>query len=80
MSEIEADLDRAAASYWISVANKASTGKVPALSRAGDLLRDARAESRIADSQKQPTLNDLEAPQLDIVQRRRLSKMEVGGR
>ena len=71
MSEIEADLDRAAATYWISVANKSSTGKVASLSRAGELLRDARSESRIPDSAKQPTLNDLEAPPLHVVRGRR---------
>ncbi len=72
MSEIEAELDRAAATYWISVANRGSSRKVAALSRAGELLRDARAESRIPDSTKQPTLNDLEAPPLDIARGRRL--------
>jgi hypothetical protein len=72
MSEIEADLDRAAATYWISVANRGGSGKATALSRAGELLRDARSESRIPDSARQPTLNDLEAPPLDIARGRRL--------
>ncbi len=72
MSEIEADLDRAAATYWISLANRGSSGKVAALSRAEELLRDLRAEARIPDSAKQPTLNDLEAPPFDTARGRRL--------
>jgi hypothetical protein len=38
-----------------------------ALSKAEELLRDARAESRIPDSAAQPTLNDMEAPPLDTL-------------
>jgi hypothetical protein len=69
MSEIDADLDRAAVSYWLSVAAKANSGltKSATLTQAADLLRDARAEARIPDSAKQPTLNDLEAPPLDVL-------------
>ena len=69
MSEIDADLDRAAVSYWLSVAAKAKSGptKSAALTQAAELLRDARAEARIPDSTKQPTLNDLEAPPLDVL-------------
>jgi hypothetical protein len=69
MSEIDADLDRAAVSYWLSVAAKANNGltKSAALTEAADLLRDARAEARIPDSAKQPTLNTLEAPPLDVL-------------
>ena len=74
MSEIDADLDRAAAAYWLSIANKGGFGKVPALARAADLLRDARAETRIPDSARQPTLNDLEAPPLDMPRGRRLTR------
>jgi hypothetical protein len=74
MSEIDADLDRAAAAYWLSIANKGGFGKVPALTRAADLLRDARAEARIPDSARQPTLNDLEAPPLDMPRGRRLTR------
>lgn len=73
MSEIDADLDRAAAAYWLSVANRAGPDKNMALSRAASLLRDARAEARIPDSARQPTLNDLEAPPLDVLQRRNLT-------
>jgi len=72
MSEIDADLDRAAASYWLSVANRAGTGKSVALTRAASLLCDARAEARIPDSARQPTLNELQAPPLDLSARRRL--------
>jgi hypothetical protein len=72
MSEIDADLDRAAAAYWLSVASKAGPEKNTALARAAGLLREARAETRIPDSARQPTLNDLDAPPLDVPHRRRL--------
>lgn len=74
MSEIDADFDRAAASYWLSVANKGGFQKSASLSRARDLLRDARAEARIPDSARQLTLNDLEAPPLDLPKARRLMR------
>ncbi len=74
MSEIDADLDRAAASYWLSIANRGGPGKSAALTQASNLLRDARAEARIPDSARQPTLNDLEAPQLDRLHGRRLTR------
>ncbi len=74
MSEIESDLDRAAAAYWMSVANKAGTNKPAALQQAESLLRDARAEARIPDSASQPTLNNLEAPPLDVLKSRRLTR------
>jgi hypothetical protein len=67
MSEIESDLDRAAASYWLSVANKGGPDKSAALQQAADLLRDARAEARIPDSARPPTLNEMEAPPLDVL-------------
>lgn len=75
MSEIDADLDRAAVSYWLSVAAKANSSltKSAALTQAADLLRDARAEARIPDSAKQPTLNDLEAPPLDVLRPPRIT-------
>jgi hypothetical protein len=74
MSEIDSDLDRAAASYWMSVANKAGAGKDAALQQASNLLRDARAEAQIPDSAKQPTLNTMEAPPLDILKPRGLTR------
>lgn len=74
MSEIDSDLDRAAASYWMSVANKAGTGNSAALQQAANLLRDARAEARIPDSAKQPTLDTIEAPPLDVLKSRGLSR------
>lgn len=75
MSEIDADLDRAAVSYWLSIAAKAKSGltKSAALTQAADLLQDARAEARIPDSAKQPTLNDLEAPPLDVLRPPRIT-------
>ena len=73
MSEIDADLDRAAAAYWRSVASKSTPEKNAALARAASLLRDARAEERIPDGARQPTLNELEAPPLDVGHRRRLT-------
>ena len=72
MSEIDSDLDRAAAAYWLSVAGRGGPEKVTALSRASELLRDARAEARIPDSAIQPALNMLEAPPLDLPPGRRL--------
>jgi hypothetical protein len=74
MSEIASDLDRAAASYWISIANKAGTGKSDALQQAANLLRDARAEAHIPDGAKQPTLNAMEAPPLDVLKPRGRSR------
>lgn len=74
MSEIEADLDRAAAAYWLSVANQGGYQKGTALMRAAGLLREARAETRIPDSARQPTLNELEAPPLDLPRSRRLTR------
>jgi hypothetical protein len=74
MSEIEADLDRAAAAYWLSIANRGGAGKTAALTQASNLLRDARAEARIPDSAWQPTLNELEAPPLDRLSARRLTR------
>jgi hypothetical protein len=72
MSEIDANLDRAAAAYWLSVASKGGGDKQTALARAVALLRDGQAETRIPDSTQQPTLNELEAPPLDLLQSRRL--------
>jgi hypothetical protein len=72
MSEIDSDLDRAAAAFWLSVANRGGSGRVPALTQAANLLRDAGAEARIPDSAAQPTLNDLEAPPMDLPPCRRL--------
>lgn len=74
MSEIASDLDRAAAAYWQKVASKAGPDKAAALTQASNLLRDARAEDRIPDSAKPPTLDDMEAPPLDALRSRRLGK------
>jgi hypothetical protein len=74
MSEIEADLDRAAANYWLSVARKAGVGSPAALAQARDLLRNASAEARIPDSARQPTLNELQAPPLDMPKDQRLKR------
>ena len=72
MSEIEADLDQAAAAYWMNVARKGGPQRSVALNQASELLRDARAESRIPDSAVQPTLNELQAPPLDVPKARRM--------
>jgi hypothetical protein len=74
MSEIEAELNCAAVAYWMSVAAKGGGGKTQALSKAEELLRDARAESRIADSAIQPTLNDVEAPPLNVLKTPRMRR------
>jgi transposase-like protein len=60
-------LKRGGRVYWRSVATKGGGGKTAALTQATNYLRDARAESRIPDNAKQPTLNELEAPPLDIL-------------
>jgi hypothetical protein len=73
MSEIEADLDKAASAYWMSVAAKAGPGHSLALSNANNLARDSRAEARIPDSARQPTLNTLEAPPLDVLKSKPLT-------
>ena len=67
MSEIESSIDRSIAAYWLSVANKGEEGKNAALDQAAALLRDALSEARVPDSAKQPTLNEMEAPSLDIL-------------
>jgi len=67
MSKIESDIDRSIAAYWLSVANKGEEGKNAALDQASALLRDARAEAKIPDSPRQPTLNEKEAPPLDVL-------------
>jgi hypothetical protein len=74
MSEIEAELNRAAAAYWMSVAAKGGDGKTASLTKAANYLRDARAESRIPDSSRQPILNDLEAPPLDVLRTPRMRR------
>jgi hypothetical protein len=67
MSEIEANLDKAASAYWMSVAAKAGPDYAVALRNASNLERDSRAEARITDSATQPTLNTMEAPPLDVL-------------
>ncbi len=67
MSEIESSIDRSIAAYWLSVANKGEGGQNVALNQAAALLRDARSEAKIPDSARQPTLNELEAPPLDVL-------------
>jgi hypothetical protein len=74
MSEIEAELDRAAAGYWMSVAAKGGGGKTVALSKAEELLRAARSESRIPDGAAQPTLNEMEAPPMDVLRTPRMRR------
>jgi hypothetical protein len=67
MSEIESSIDRSIAAYWLSVANQGEGGKNAALGQAAEYLRDARAEAKIPDSTRQPTLNEMQAPPLDVV-------------
>ncbi len=74
MSKIDADLDRAAAAYWTSLANKGAAGKTTALLKANRALRAARAEDQMPDSAKQPTLNDYEAPQIEAVKNPRIKR------
>jgi hypothetical protein len=67
MSKVESDIDRSIAAYWLSVASKGEEGKNAALDQASALIRDARAEAKIPDSAKWPTLNEMEAPPLDVL-------------
>jgi hypothetical protein len=67
MSEIESSIDRSIAAYWLSVANKGEGGKSAALEQAAEYLRDARSEAKIPDNARQPTLNEMQAPPLDVV-------------
>ncbi len=67
MSEIEASIDRSIAAYWLSVASKGDGRKNAALEQAAEYLRDARSEAKIPDSARQPTLNEMQAPPLDVV-------------
>lgn len=67
MSEIESSIDRSIAAYWLSVASKGEGSKNAALTQAAALLKDARSEAEIPDSAKQPTLNEMEAPPLDVL-------------
>lgn len=73
MSEIEANLDKAASAYWMSVAAKAGPDYAVALSNASNLARDSRAEARIPDGARQPTLNTMEAPPLDVLKSQSLA-------
>jgi hypothetical protein len=74
MSEIEAELNCAAAAYWMSVAAKGGGGKTVALSKAEEFLRGARGESRIPDGAAQPTLNEMQAPPLDVLRSPRMRR------
>jgi hypothetical protein len=67
MSKIESNLDKAASAYWMSVAAMAGPDHAIALSNASNLARDSLAEARIPESARQPTLNTLEAPPLDVL-------------
>lgn len=67
MSEIDSSIDRSIAAYWLAVASQGEGGKNAALTQAAALLRDARSEARIPDSARPPTLNEMEAPPLDVL-------------
>jgi hypothetical protein len=67
MSELEASIDRSIAAYWLSVASKGEGGKNAALEQAAEYLRDARSEAKIPDNARQPSLNEMQAPPLDVV-------------
>jgi hypothetical protein len=73
MSEIESNLDKAASAYWMSVAAKAGPDHSLIITNASNLERDSRAEARIPDSARQPTLNTMEAPPLDVLQSKPLT-------
>lgn len=77
MSKMDAELDRRTAAYWLSVANWEGAGRSVALSRAADLLRDARAEaaeSRRPDNARQQVFNEFDLPPLDRPRGRRLTR------
>lgn len=77
MSKLDAELDRATAAYWLSVANWEGAGRSAALGRAADLLRDARAEaaeSRTPGGARQPVFNEFDMPPLERPRTRRLMR------
>lgn len=66
MSEIVSELDRAAAAYWRQLAQRGSANANAALTRAQQLMIEARAESRIPDKAQRPTLDQIEVPPLRL--------------
>jgi hypothetical protein len=67
MAQIVSDLDRAAAAYWRQLAQAGGTANASAaLARAQQMTVEARAESRIPDRAQQPTLDQIEAPPLQL--------------
>jgi hypothetical protein len=71
MSEIEADLRRAASAYWTEIAKKGATERTAALLKARQALRDARAQAIIPESAKQQIINTVEAPEQEVVRAHR---------
>ncbi len=63
MSKMDAELDRAAATYWLNVANGEGAVRSAALNRAADLLRVARAEAREPGLREQLPLDQRDRPQ-----------------
>lgn len=62
MSELVAEMDRAAAAYWKKVARAGGAEAASALAKAQQFVVEARAESRVRKEAHQPTLNEIEAP------------------
>jgi len=63
MSDVMAEMDRAAATYWLNVARRGADPTM-ALQRAQRYLAEARAESRVHS--RVPTLDDVESPPLGL--------------
>ncbi len=55
-----------AATYWLKMARARNNDANAALATAQNLIIEARAESRIAESSQAPTLNQIEAPPLGL--------------
>jgi hypothetical protein len=74
LSDIEADLRRAATAYWAAIANKGGAERTAALLKARRALREARAAGLSPDGAKQPAINGMEAPVQEAVRSKRLNR------
>jgi len=74
LSEIEADLRRAATAYWAAIANKGGAERTAALLKARRALREARAAGVSPGGAKQPEINGMQAPVQKAVRSKRLKR------
>jgi hypothetical protein len=71
MSDIEADLRRAASSYWAAIAKKGGAERAAALLKARQALRESRAASAAPGGAMQPMIANLDAPVKEVVRAHR---------